>query len=136
LQSGGPSFITFTSPNVLNINPGLLDVGAYSVTSIVSDGSLSTSYPIGVSITNTAPTFVSNPGSISAIYLSNSNIVNYNLPGINDLEGHIVTISLSPALIWYSATTSVLTMSLSSLLVGNKYPLTITLTDTFDTSTY
>ena len=69
MQSGGPSFITFTSPNVLNINPGLLDVGAYSVTTIVSDGSLSTSYPIDVSITNTAPTFVSNPGPISANYL-------------------------------------------------------------------
>ncbi len=69
MQSGGPSFITFTSPNVLNINPGKLDVGAYSVTSIVSDGSLSASYIIGVSITNTAPTFVSNPGPISAIYL-------------------------------------------------------------------
>ena len=108
MQSGGPTFITFTSPNILNINPGLSDVGSYSVNSIVSDGSLSTTYPISVLVTNTAPKFASNPSSsISIIYGSTST---YNFPAINDLEGHTVTISLSPALSWYDATTSVLIM--------------------------
>jgi len=108
LQSGGPTFITFTSPNILNINPGLSDVGSYSVNSIVSDGIISTTYPISVSVTNTAPKFASNPSSsISIIYGSTST---YNFPAINDLEGHTVTISLSPALSWHAATTSVLTM--------------------------
>ena len=31
LTAGGPTFVTFTSPNILNISPGLLDVGSYSV---------------------------------------------------------------------------------------------------------
>jgi hypothetical protein len=63
-------------------------------------------------------------------------MTSFKFPAINDLEGHIVTISLSPNRSWYSSTTSVLTMSLSSSLVGGTYPLTITLTDTFDTSSY
>ncbi len=29
--AGGLTFITFTTPNILNISPGLLDVGSYSV---------------------------------------------------------------------------------------------------------
>jgi len=68
LQNGGHTFITFTPPNVLTINPGLSDVGETPVTLIVSDGSLSTSYSLSVKVTNTAPTFATNPpGSFSVI---------------------------------------------------------------------
>ena len=31
LTAGGPAFVTLTLPNILNISPGLLDVGPYSV---------------------------------------------------------------------------------------------------------
>jgi hypothetical protein len=133
LQSGAPTFITFTSPNILNINPGLLDVGSYSVNSIVSDGSLSTTYPISVSVTNTAPTFDSNPTSQS-VYAGKA--TTYGFPAITDVEGHTVTISLSPALSWYSATLSTLTMIPSSSEVGNTFSVTVTLTDTFASSDY
>jgi hypothetical protein len=31
LTAGGPNFVTFVSPNILDISPGLLDVGSYTV---------------------------------------------------------------------------------------------------------
>ena len=31
MVSGGPSFVTFTSPNILNISPSLSDIGSFSV---------------------------------------------------------------------------------------------------------
>jgi hypothetical protein len=31
LTAGGPAFVTLTLPNILNISPGLPDVGTYSV---------------------------------------------------------------------------------------------------------
>jgi len=30
LTAGGPNFVTFTPPNILNISPGLSDVGSFS----------------------------------------------------------------------------------------------------------
>ena len=84
-------------------------------------------------MTNTAPTFDSNPGSQS-IYAGKTTY--YGFPAITDLESHAVTISLSPALSWYSATTSTLTMIPTSTEAGNTFTVTVTLTDTFDSSTY
>jgi hypothetical protein len=37
LNSGGPSYVTFTLPNILNINPSLTDVGTSSVYVRVAD---------------------------------------------------------------------------------------------------
>ena len=31
MVSGGPSFVTFSSPNILNINPSLSNIGAFSI---------------------------------------------------------------------------------------------------------
>jgi hypothetical protein len=83
-------------------------------------------------VTNTAPTFDSNPGSQS-IYAGKT--TTYGFPAITDLESHAVTISLSPALAWYSATTSTLTMSPTTSEAG-IFTVTVTLTDTFASSTY
>ena len=83
-------------------------------------------------MTNTAPTFDSNPGSQS-IYAGKT--TTYGFPAITDLESHAVTISLSPSLSWYSATTSTLTMSPTSAEAG-IFTVTVTLTDTFASSTY
>jgi hypothetical protein len=84
-------------------------------------------------VTNTAPSFDSNPGSQS-IYAGKT--TTYGFPSITDLENHAVTISLSPALSWYSATTSTLTMIPTSAEAGNTFSVTVTLTDTFASSTY
>jgi hypothetical protein len=84
-------------------------------------------------VTNTAPSFDSNPGS-QFIYAGKT--TTYGFPAITDLESHAVTISLSPSLSWYSATTSTLTMIPTSAEAGNTFSVTVTLTDTFASSTY
>jgi len=84
-------------------------------------------------VSNTAPKFSSDPISQS-IYAGKTST--YGFPAIIEPEGHTVTISLSPALSWYKATTGDITMTPTSAESGNTYPLTITLSDTFDTSTY
>jgi hypothetical protein len=61
LQSGGPSFITLVNSDVISISPGVLDVGSFTVTVIISDGLLQNIYLLDVTITNAAPIFASNP---------------------------------------------------------------------------
>jgi hypothetical protein len=99
----------------------------------LDDGSTKNPYTFGISVTNSAPTFDSNPRSQS-IYAGKT--TTYGFPSITDLESHTVTISLSPALSWYSATTSTLTMIPTSSEAGNTFSVTVTLTDTFASSTY
>jgi hypothetical protein len=71
-------------------------VGSHSVTLICSDGSLSTPYILDVFITNTAPTFITNPPAIISITEKAPYIQNYFFPATNDLEGHTVNIYVSP----------------------------------------
>jgi len=61
LLSGGPPFIKYGSPDVIRINPGQLDVGSFKVTVFLSDGKLQNTYPLDITIGNTAPTFASSP---------------------------------------------------------------------------
>ncbi len=84
-------------------------------------------------MTNTAPSFDSNPDGSLSIYSSTT--TTYGFPANTDLEGHTVSISLSPSLSWYSATTSTLTMSPTSTEAGT-YTVTVTLSDTFASTDY
>ena len=84
-------------------------------------------------MTNTPPKFSSNLIS-PTIYAGKTST--YGLPGISDAEGHTVTISLSPALSWYSATTGDLTMTPTSAEAGTTFPVTVTLTDSYASSDY
>ncbi len=84
-------------------------------------------------MTNTAPTFDSNLAGSLSIYSSAT--TTYGFPAFTDIEGHTVSISLSPALSWYSATTSTLTMSPTSTEAGT-FTVIVTLSDTFSSTAY
>ncbi len=62
LQTGTPSFVTLAG-SILTISPILFtDVKTHTMTLIVKDGEpKSTTYPLVITVTNTAPVFVSNP---------------------------------------------------------------------------
>jgi hypothetical protein len=60
LLSGGPSFISFVMPDFISITPGLADLGLYTVTVVLSDGLLQSTFPLQVTITNAPPTSTSN----------------------------------------------------------------------------
>ncbi len=53
--SGGPSFVTFTLPDILKINPALTDVGKSSVKVKLDDGIGQKIYTLVIVVSNTAP---------------------------------------------------------------------------------
>ncbi len=110
-----------------------MDVGAFTVTVDVSDGLIITNYPLSVTVTNTAPIFGTNPTS-QVIYAGTT--TNYGLPPVSDAEGQSVSISLSPPLAWYSATTGTLSMSPTSAESGTTFSVDLILSDSFDSSSY
>jgi hypothetical protein len=133
LQSGGPTFITLINTDVINISPALLDVGSFEVTVVLSDGKLQNTYPLGITITNTAPIFTSNPID-QVVYQGIS--ISYTWPAITDAEKQSVQISISPNTSWYSESLTTLTISPTKTETLPSYPVTVTLSDTFSSTSY
>jgi hypothetical protein len=107
-------------------------VGLFTVNVVLSDGFLQNAYLLDVTITNTAPIFASNP--IDQVVYQGIPF-SYTLPAITDAENQPVQISISPVASWYSLSLSKLTMTPTKTEIG-KYPVTITLTDTFSPMSY
>ena len=85
-----------------------------------------------MTVTNTAPTFASNP--IDQIVYQGIP-VSYTLPSITDGENQPVQISITPVATWYTASLTTLTMIPTVTELGS-YPVTVKITDTFSSNSY
>ncbi len=83
-------------------------MGSFTVTVFLSDGLLKNTFPLGVTVTNTAPTFVSNPVN-QEVYQGIP--FSYTWPAITDAENHLVQISIDPVTSWYTTSLTTLKMS-------------------------
>jgi hypothetical protein len=85
-----------------------------------------------VTVTNTAPTFASNPID-QTVY--QGIIFSYKWPAITDAENQPVQINVTPVATWYTASLTTLTMT-PTVTELDLYALTVTITDTFSSNSY
>ena len=134
-----PTFVSFNSATrTYFISPSSVSqIGTYSIQVTLSDSVLTSSYQFSIAVTNTAPTI----GSQTAVdqIVSINQIVQYTLPSPYDADSDPITTSFSvtPSASFVSLSSSgILQFGPTLISDMGTYIITITLSDTIQSSTY